>query len=60
MIALDPFTYCNKPLVLTHGILSGKAFCPHCGSENVIEQGYEHNHRHHCYDCNETWWITRA
>jgi transposase-like protein len=43
----------------THGIMSGKPRCPECRSENVIEQGFPHNHRHHCWDCKVTYWITR-
>lgn len=43
----------------THALFSGKARCPKCGSEypNVTEQGYDHNHRHHCNKENVTYWI---
>lgn len=37
--------------------------CPECGAsgkdekgeDTVLEQGYPHNHRHHCYECNVTY-----
>ena len=44
----------------SHLMIDGKPICPECKSLNVIEQGYEHNHRHHCYDCKVTYWITRT
>jgi len=38
----------------------GQPYCPECKSLNVLEQGFDHNHRHHCRVCNVTYWITRS
>jgi ribosomal protein S27AE len=43
-----------------HGIIDGKPYCPKCGSSNVLEQGYEHNHRHYCRECNIIYWLTQS
>lgn len=35
--------------------------CPKCmavGKHNVIERGFEHNHRHDCKVCGNETWIT--
>ena len=33
-------------------ILLGAEICEHCGSNNVLQQGYEErNHRHYCLIC---------
>lgn len=42
-----------------HHCIGNRPYCPKCGSLNVQEQGYEHNHRHYCRDCDVIYWITR-
>jgi len=33
----------------------GSEICEKCGSENVLQQGFEEtNHRHYCGDCEHT------
>ena len=43
----------------THTLFGNKPKCPECGSLNVLEQGYPHNHRHYCRDEDVLYWITR-
>ena len=58
---LNKIRYLDKYLgVRCHGLLDTRAYCPECKSYNVVEQGFEHNHRHHCKDENVTYWISRA
>ena len=38
----------------------GTPVCPACGDPDVIEQGYEYNHRHHCNRCRVTYWIQKT
>ena len=42
-------------------ILLGAEICEKCGSENVLQQGFEEtNHRHHCRDCGHTTVVMQA
>lgn len=43
----------------THTMFKKIALCPKCFSQNVLEQGYPHNHRHYCIDEDVVYWITR-
>ena len=38
-------------------IMAGFEICERCGSFNVLQQGYPHNHRHYCQDCGELTWV---
>lgn len=54
---LEFFSFCNTGKSF-HRLLTGAPYCPACQGENVLEQGYEHNHRHYCRDCDIIVWIT--
>jgi ribosomal protein S27AE len=38
-------------------LADGTPVCPACGDFPVIEQGYEHNHRHYCTRCGVIYWL---
>lgn len=41
-----------------HTFWKGEPYCPVCGSLNVTERGFDHNHRHDCRACGKETWIT--
>ena len=41
-------------------IFFGSEICELCGSSNVLQQGFEHNHRHHCLDCGHITVVTQT
>ena len=50
--------YCNDGNDY-HSVCGGLPYCPKCHAwkDDVIEQGFEHNHRHYCKRCNVVYWI---
>ena len=49
--------------LFTHDLRTGEPRCPECGAFGkriILEQGFDYNHRHHCFMCGVTYWITRS
>ena len=59
----ESFAYCNDGNDY-HSVVNHYPLCPNPGcrawGDEILEQGYPHNHRHHCYRCGVTYWIRQA
>lgn len=54
----ESYKYCNTKEGY-HSVPDNRPYCPECKTFDVLEQGYPHNHRHHCRRENVTYWIVQ-